>query len=54
MSCLCRQIGNSGYTLGEGAVSCIVAETSRGNCKGMDASGECLGSAMQLRGNKAC
>lgn len=40
MSCLCRQTGRSGYTIGEGGVSCIVAETSRGHCKGADASGK--------------
>ncbi|KAK3360139.1 hypothetical protein B0T25DRAFT_565077 [Lasiosphaeria hispida] len=37
MQCLCRLTGSSGYTLGEGAVSCIVAESTRGTCKGTDA-----------------
>ncbi|KAK3378061.1 hypothetical protein B0H63DRAFT_235040 [Podospora didyma] len=37
MQCLCRQAGNGGYTLGEGAVSCMVAESSFGVCKGTDA-----------------
>ncbi|KAK0720556.1 hypothetical protein B0H67DRAFT_552711 [Lasiosphaeris hirsuta] len=37
MQCLCRLTGSSGYTLGEGAVSCIVAESTRGICKGTDA-----------------
>ncbi|KAL2179333.1 uncharacterized protein P884DRAFT_268471 [Thermothelomyces heterothallicus CBS 202.75] len=36
LQCLCRQQGTFGYTLGEGAVSCLVAESSRGACQGQD------------------
>lgn len=37
LQCLCTKTGASGYTLGEGAFSCSVAEAGRGNCKGTDA-----------------
>ncbi|KAL2196414.1 hypothetical protein P885DRAFT_37696 [Corynascus similis CBS 632.67] len=36
LQCLCRQRGNSGYTIGEGAVSCLVGESRFGACQGQD------------------
>ncbi|KAK4452368.1 hypothetical protein QBC34DRAFT_398544 [Podospora aff. communis PSN243] len=38
LACLCRQSGRTGHTIGEGAVACIAAESSRGSCSGRDAS----------------
>lgn len=40
LQCLCRQQGNSGYTIGEGATSCIAGETLYGACMGQDGIGE--------------
>ncbi|KAK4217138.1 hypothetical protein QBC37DRAFT_438351 [Rhypophila decipiens] len=37
LECLCRRTGASGYTLGEGAYACSVAEASREKCRGADA-----------------
>ncbi|KAL2264802.1 hypothetical protein VTJ83DRAFT_7312 [Remersonia thermophila] len=34
--CLCRQRGSSGYTLGEGAASCVSGEAQFGACRGED------------------
>ncbi|KAL1842645.1 hypothetical protein VTJ49DRAFT_4556 [Mycothermus thermophilus] len=34
--CLCRQRGSSGYTLGEGAASCVSGEGQFGACRGED------------------
>lgn len=34
LQCLCAQDGSQGFTMGEGAVQCIVAENSRGACQG--------------------
>lgn len=39
LQCLCRQRGGSGYTLGEGAVSCLVGESKLGSCQGSEVSG---------------
>jgi hypothetical protein len=36
LQCLCAKEGVSGYTIGEGALQCIVAENSIGFCKGYD------------------
>ncbi|KAK4156294.1 hypothetical protein C8A00DRAFT_12761 [Chaetomidium leptoderma] len=36
LQCLCRQLGNSGYTIGEGAASCLVGESRFGACQGQD------------------
>lgn len=36
LQCLCRQRGNSGYTIGEGAASCLVGESRFGACQGQD------------------
>ena len=40
LPCLCQKTGTSGFTLGEGAAQCLVAETARNSCKGDDASRE--------------
>lgn len=36
LECLCAHTGSTGYTIGEGAVQCIVAENNVGACQGMD------------------
>ncbi|KAK4241306.1 hypothetical protein C8A03DRAFT_12386 [Achaetomium macrosporum] len=36
LECLCRQQGSSGYTVGEGAVSCLAGESRFGACQGQD------------------
>ncbi|KAK4138080.1 hypothetical protein BT67DRAFT_371405 [Trichocladium antarcticum] len=36
LQCLCRQRGADGYTIGEGAVSCIAGESRFGTCTGRD------------------
>lgn len=36
LQCLCSREGVSGFTVGEGAVQCIVAENSIGFCQGYD------------------
>ncbi|KAK0728658.1 hypothetical protein B0T26DRAFT_673152 [Lasiosphaeria miniovina] len=36
LACLCSQTGSLGYTVGEGAVSCMIAEKSIGRCQGAD------------------
>ncbi|KAL1869427.1 hypothetical protein VTK73DRAFT_3164 [Phialemonium thermophilum] len=38
LDCLCVKTGKSGFTIGEGAVQCIVAESNRDSCRGSDAS----------------
>jgi hypothetical protein len=38
LSCLCQKTGTSGFTMGEGAVQCLVAEISRASCRGDDTS----------------
>jgi hypothetical protein len=40
LQCLCRQRGGSGYTVGEGAASCLVGESRFGACQGQDGIGE--------------
>ena len=40
LRCLCRQRGKGGYTIGEGAVSCIVGERNRGTCQSSEADSE--------------
>lgn len=37
LQCLCSHTGSTGYTIGEGAVQCIVAENSINACEGMSA-----------------
>lgn len=39
LPCLCRKTGKSGFTIGEGGVQCIIAESNRKICLGNDASG---------------
>lgn len=39
LDCLCSHNTTSGYTVGEGAVQCIISEQQVGNCKGNDAKG---------------
>ncbi len=38
LQCLCAQTGFSGFTIGEGAVSCIIVENDIGACSSEDAS----------------
>ncbi|KAH7149402.1 hypothetical protein B0J13DRAFT_304948 [Dactylonectria estremocensis] len=38
LQCLCSRVGASGFTLGEGALQCIIAEKSIGFCSDIDAS----------------
>lgn len=33
LQCLCRQLGASGYTIGEGAASCLAGESQFGACQ---------------------
>lgn len=40
LPCLCQKTGTSGFTVGEGAVQCLVAEINRNSCQGGDASRE--------------
>lgn len=37
LGCLCSNNSTSGYTVGEGAVQCIISEDSIGGCQGADA-----------------
>lgn len=48
LECLCRQRGSLGYTIGEGALSCLVGEAQFGACKRLDDIGELT--ACLLRG----
>ncbi|KAH7148649.1 hypothetical protein EDB81DRAFT_469889 [Dactylonectria macrodidyma] len=38
LQCLCSRVGAGGFTLGEGALQCIIAEKSIGFCSDIDAS----------------
>jgi hypothetical protein len=40
LQCLCRQRGSSGYTIGEGAASCLTGESEMGACQGQDGMSE--------------
>ncbi|KAG0652660.1 hypothetical protein D0Z07_0246 [Hyphodiscus hymeniophilus] len=40
LACLCSHNSTSGYTVGEGAVQCIISEDSFGGCHGADAKEE--------------
>jgi hypothetical protein len=40
LDCLCSHNTTTGYTVGEGAVQCIISEDNIGFCKGNDAQGE--------------
>ncbi|KAB5577592.1 hypothetical protein GE09DRAFT_1260286 [Coniochaeta sp. 2T2.1] len=46
--CLCQNTGSSGFTIGEGAVQCLVAEISRKACDGGDASQEGISKAYTM------
>ena len=37
LQCLCAYNGSQGFTLGEGAVQCLIAEDKQGGCQGDDA-----------------
>lgn len=39
LDCLCSHNTTSGYTVGEGAVQCIISEDNIGFCQGNDAKG---------------
>lgn len=40
LQCLCTQTGKSGYTIGEGAVQCLLAENGEGDCNNGALTGE--------------
>lgn len=40
LNCLCENESKSSYTVGEGAVQCIISEASVGFCNGDDSSSE--------------
>jgi hypothetical protein len=48
LACLCSNNSTSGYTVGEGAVQCIISEDSIGGCQGVDAKGQ---SSSRIREN---
>ncbi|KAK4225358.1 hypothetical protein QBC38DRAFT_267623 [Podospora fimiseda] len=48
LQCLCRQVGRSQYTIGEGAVSCIVGESQLGSCQGRDATSDATSIAYNM------
>ncbi|KAH6683250.1 hypothetical protein B0J14DRAFT_142650 [Halenospora varia] len=48
LECLCSHQSKSGYTVGEGAVSCIVQEGNIGFCKGSDAASEVVFDAYSM------
>ncbi|KXX73923.1 hypothetical protein MMYC01_209671 [Madurella mycetomatis] len=48
LQCLCRQRGKSGYTIGEGALSCILGESMSGSCKDGNENGDVLTAAYNM------
>jgi len=42
LDCLCSHNTTSGYTVGEGAVQCIISEDNIGFCQGDDAKGKSI------------
>ncbi|KAK0668960.1 hypothetical protein QBC41DRAFT_112794 [Cercophora samala] len=48
LQCLCRQTGLSGYTVGEGAVSCIIGESQLGSCQGRDSTSDTTTTAYNM------
>lgn len=40
LQCLCARAGVNGYTIGEGALSCVAIEDKSGYCSGENASGK--------------
>ena len=43
LECVCQQTGASGFTVGEGAVQCLLAAKSVEICSGEEANGESAG-----------
>ncbi|KUI55373.1 hypothetical protein VP1G_02766 [Cytospora mali] len=52
LQCLCAHTGSTGYTIGEGAVQCIVAENDVGACKGMDTDSDIVANAYTMCANE--
>ncbi|POS80278.1 hypothetical protein DHEL01_v201328 [Diaporthe helianthi] len=52
LQCLCSRTGSTGYTLGEGAVQCIVAENSIRACEGMSAGSDTVANAYAMCNNQ--
>ncbi|KAK3309014.1 uncharacterized protein B0T15DRAFT_126797 [Chaetomium strumarium] len=48
LECLCRQQGSSGYTVGEGAVSCLAGESRFGACQGQDGINDAIATAYNM------
>ncbi|KAK3945989.1 hypothetical protein QBC46DRAFT_424915 [Diplogelasinospora grovesii] len=48
LACLCTHTGSSGYTVGEGGLSCIGAEANFGGCQRSDASNVTLNTAYNM------
>ncbi|OIW28929.1 hypothetical protein CONLIGDRAFT_399892 [Coniochaeta ligniaria NRRL 30616] len=48
LACLCQKTGTSGFTIGEGAVQCLVAEINRNSCQGGDASQQAISKAYAM------
>ncbi|KAK2615455.1 hypothetical protein N8I77_002206 [Diaporthe amygdali] len=52
LQCLCSHTGSTGYTIGEGAVQCIVAENSIRACEGMSAGSDTVANAYGMCDNQ--
>ncbi|KAH8785113.1 hypothetical protein F5883DRAFT_514788 [Diaporthe sp. PMI_573] len=52
LQCLCPHTGSTGYTIGEGAVQCIVAENSIRACSGMSAGSDTVANAYDMCNNQ--
>lgn len=52
LQCLCSHTGSTGYTIGEGAVQCIVAENSIRACEGMSAGSDTVANAYAMCDNQ--
>ncbi|KAG6358912.1 hypothetical protein INS49_012432 [Diaporthe citri] len=52
LQCLCSHTGSTGYTIGEGAVQCIVAENSIRACEGMSAGSDTVANAYAMCNNQ--
>ncbi|KAK3901388.1 hypothetical protein C8A05DRAFT_16421 [Staphylotrichum tortipilum] len=48
LQCLCRQRGSSGYTVGEGAASCLAGESRFGACQGQDGISDATSTAYNM------
>jgi hypothetical protein len=51
LDCLCSHNTTTGYTVGEGAVQCIISEDNVGFCKGNDAQSTLQTPSSTLRSN---